>query len=110
MFGSVRSVTSSAVRALKYTTRQQGVRFSVRKWVKEGAALHSGGRGGVLFIPYKADQIATLRSTISAWMRIAIFGAPAKLGASSGCNSHAGKGGATPPEIEPWAHGGNDMS
>ena len=73
MFGSVRSVTSSAVRALKYTTRQQGVPFSIRKWVKGGAALHSGGRGGVLFIPYKAGQIATLRSTISAWMRIAIF-------------------------------------
>lgn len=73
MFGSVRSVASSAVRALKYTTRQQGVPFSVRKWVKEGAALHSGGRGGALFIPYKAGEIATLRSTISAWMRIAIF-------------------------------------
>jgi Type IV secretion-system coupling protein DNA-binding domain/EamA-like transporter family len=73
MFGSVRSVTSSAVRALKYTTRQQGVPFSVRKWVKEGAALHSGGRGGALFMPYTAGEIATLRSTISAWMRIAIF-------------------------------------
>ena len=28
---------------------------------------------GVLFIPYKAGQIAALRSTISAWMRLAIF-------------------------------------
>jgi Type IV secretion-system coupling protein DNA-binding domain len=73
MFGSVRSVASSAVRALKYTTRQHGVPFSVRKWVKGGAALHSGGRGGALFMPYKASEIATLRSTISAWMRIAIF-------------------------------------
>jgi type IV secretory pathway TraG/TraD family ATPase VirD4 len=73
MFGSVRSVASSAVRALEYTTRQQGVPFSVRKWVKEGATLHSGGRGGSLFMPYKAGEIATLRSTISAWMRIAIF-------------------------------------
>jgi hypothetical protein len=73
MFGCIRSVTSSAVRALKYTTRQQGVPFSIRKWVKEGAALHAGGRGGALFMPYKAGEIATLRSTISAWMRIAIF-------------------------------------
>ena len=30
-------------------------------------------RAGVLFIPYKAGQIAALRSTISAWMRLAIF-------------------------------------
>jgi type IV secretory pathway TraG/TraD family ATPase VirD4 len=73
MFGSVRSVTSSAVRALKYTTRQQGTPFSVREWVRQGAARHAGGQGGVLFLPYKAGEIAALRSMISAWMRIAIF-------------------------------------
>ena len=89
MFGSVRSVTSSAVRALKYTTRQQGRPFSVREWVRQGVPCHtdargdeqldgrggipSGGRGGVLFFPYKAGEIAALRSTISAWMRLAIF-------------------------------------
>ncbi|MDB6044614.1 MAG: hypothetical protein JWM63_3165 [Gammaproteobacteria bacterium] len=73
MFGSLRSVTSSAVRALKYTTRQQGTSFSVREWVRQGAARHAGGQGGVLFFPYKAGEIAALRSTISAWMRIAIF-------------------------------------
>jgi hypothetical protein len=73
MFGSVRAVTSSAIRALKYTTRQQGAPFSVRQWVRQGAARHAGGRGGVLFLPYKAGEIAALRSTISAWMRIAIF-------------------------------------
>ena len=28
---------------------------------------------GVLFMPYRAGQIAALRSTISAWMRLAIF-------------------------------------
>jgi type IV secretory pathway TraG/TraD family ATPase VirD4 len=28
---------------------------------------------GALFIPYQAGQIAALRSTISAWMRLAIF-------------------------------------
>src|SRR5579872_2718515 len=73
MFGSVRATASSAVRALDYTTRQQGAAFSVRKWVREGSATHAGGRGGVLFIPYKAGEIAALRSVISAWMRIAIF-------------------------------------
>jgi Type IV secretion-system coupling protein DNA-binding domain len=47
--------------------------FSVRGWVRQGAAVKNGGRGGVLFIPYKAGEIAALRSSISAWMRIAIF-------------------------------------
>jgi type IV secretory pathway TraG/TraD family ATPase VirD4 len=73
MFGSVRSITSSAVRALKYTTRQRGTPFSVREWVRQGAARNAGGRGGVLFFPYKAGEIAALRSMISAWMRSAIF-------------------------------------
>ena len=65
MFGSVRSVTSSAVSALKYIGQQEGPPLSVRKWVQSGK--------GVLFIPYKAGQIAALRSVVSAWMRLAIF-------------------------------------
>ena len=28
---------------------------------------------GVLFLPYRANEIATLRSLISTWMRLAIF-------------------------------------
>jgi type IV secretory pathway TraG/TraD family ATPase VirD4 len=66
MFDSIRSVTSSAVGALEYVGRQQAQGFSVRAWVKEKTP-------GVLFIPYKAGQIAALRSSISAWMRLAIF-------------------------------------
>jgi type IV secretory pathway TraG/TraD family ATPase VirD4 len=66
MFDSIRSVTSSAVAALEYIGDQKGSPLSVRQWV-------SGRRGGVLFMPYRAGQIATLRSTISAWMRLAIF-------------------------------------
>ena len=73
MFGSIRSVASSAVRALKYTTRQQAAPFSVRQWVGQGAAGNAGGQGGVLFLPYKAGEIAALSSMISAWMRIGIF-------------------------------------
>jgi type IV secretory pathway TraG/TraD family ATPase VirD4 len=73
MFGSVRSVTSSAIGALKYTVRQRATPFSVRGWVRQGAAVKNGGRGGVLFLPYKAGEIAALRSSISAWMRLAIF-------------------------------------
>lgn len=66
MFDSIRSVTSSAVGALEYVGRQKAQGFSVREWVREKTP-------GVLFIPYKAGQIAALRSTISAWMRLAIF-------------------------------------
>jgi hypothetical protein len=73
MFGCVRAITTAALRPLKYVTRQQGAPFSVRKWVSEGAARHAGGRGGVLFLPYKAGEIAALRAMISAWMRLAIF-------------------------------------
>jgi type IV secretory pathway TraG/TraD family ATPase VirD4 len=66
MFDSIRSVTSSAVGALDYIAQQRAPGFSVRTWVSEDTP-------GVLFIPYKAGQIAALRSTISAWMRLAIF-------------------------------------
>ena len=65
MFDSIRSVTSSAVGALHYIGQQEGVPLAVRNWIGTGK--------GVLFIPYQAGQIAALRSTISAWMRLAIF-------------------------------------
>ena len=66
MFDSIRSVTSSAVAALEYIGRQEAEGFSVREWVKRKTP-------GVIFIPYKAGQIAALRAPISAWMRLAIF-------------------------------------
>jgi type IV secretory pathway TraG/TraD family ATPase VirD4 len=66
MFDSIRSVTSSAVEAVEYVAKQQAPQFSIRDWISDESK-------GVLFIPYKAGQIAALRSTISAWMRIAIF-------------------------------------
>lgn len=66
MFDSIRSVTSSAVGALEYIGQQKGQAFSVREWVRDKSP-------GVLFIPYKAGQIAALSSSISAWMRLAIF-------------------------------------
>jgi Type IV secretion-system coupling protein DNA-binding domain len=68
MFDSIRSVTSSAVGALDYVARQRTAAFSVRGWVRRQQP-----GGGVLFLPYRAGQIAALRSTISAWMRLAIF-------------------------------------
>src|SRR5262249_14811592 len=76
MFDSIRSVTSSAVGALEYVARQRSTPLSVRKWVQEAPATNppdASARGGVLFLPYRAGQVAALRSTISAWMRLAIF-------------------------------------
>jgi type IV secretory pathway TraG/TraD family ATPase VirD4 len=75
MFDSIRSVTSSAVAALAYVSHQVGgAPFSVRRWAREAAPAEQGTHGrGVLFIPYRAGQIAALRSVISAWMRLAIF-------------------------------------
>jgi type IV secretory pathway TraG/TraD family ATPase VirD4 len=65
MFGSIRSVTGSAVAALSYIQSQRAPAFSVREWVRAGS--------GSLFIPYSANQIAALRSIIATWMRLAIF-------------------------------------
>jgi Type IV secretion-system coupling protein DNA-binding domain len=70
MFDSIRSVTSSAVGSLKYIAEQQGAPFSVRRWIQSSQAADARS---VLFIPYRAGQIAALRSMISAWMRLAIF-------------------------------------
>jgi hypothetical protein len=66
MFDSIRSVTSSAVGAITYIAKQKAPRFSIREWVNNDSR-------GVLFFPYKAGQIAALSSTISGWMRLAIF-------------------------------------
>ncbi|MGH8143668.1 MAG: type IV secretion system DNA-binding domain-containing protein [Steroidobacteraceae bacterium] len=65
MFGSIRSVTSSAIGALEYIEPQRAAPLSVRNWVRAGR--------GALFIPYRAGQVAALRSLIAAWIRLAIF-------------------------------------
>ena len=65
MLDSIRSVLTSAVGALQHIARQDAPPLSVKQWVRSGS--------GVLFIPYRAGQIAALRSTVSAWMRLGIF-------------------------------------
>lgn len=67
MFGSIRSVAGSAIAAFEYVQAQRAAPFSVREWVRRRTAP------GLLFIPYKAGQIAALRATIATWMRLAIF-------------------------------------
>src|SRR3984885_14898717 len=64
MFASIRSVAVSAMAAIEYIQAQRAAPFSVRAWTKAGR--------GVLFVPYRAGQIAALRSIIAAWIRLAI--------------------------------------
>ncbi|MBV8854392.1 MAG: type IV secretion system DNA-binding domain-containing protein [Sinobacteraceae bacterium] len=71
MFDSIRSVASAAVGSLEYVAQQDGQPLSVRRWVRAGAA--AANSRGILFLPYRAGQIAALRSSISAWMRLAVF-------------------------------------
>ena len=66
MFDSIRSVTASAIGSLEHIAQQDAAPLSVRQWIRDD-------KGGALFIPYQAGQIPALRSTISAWMRLAIF-------------------------------------
>jgi len=65
MFSSIRSVAVSAVSGLSLLLMQRARPFSVRDWVRSGL--------GSLFIPYRASQIAALRSIIATWVRLAIF-------------------------------------
>jgi type IV secretory pathway TraG/TraD family ATPase VirD4 len=67
MFGSIRSVAGSAIAAFEYIQAQRAAPFSVREWVRAQSL------SGVLFIPYRAAQIAALRFMIATWMRLAIF-------------------------------------
>jgi type IV secretory pathway TraG/TraD family ATPase VirD4 len=63
---SVQSVTGQHLKAIEHLARQaEGELFSIRRWIREGK--------GVLFLPYHSNEIASLGSLISAWMRIAIF-------------------------------------
>jgi type IV secretory pathway TraG/TraD family ATPase VirD4 len=63
---SVMSVAMQHLAAIDHLARQtDGEALSVRKWIREGR--------GVLFLPYRANEIASLRNVISSWMRLAIF-------------------------------------
>lgn len=63
---SVQSVAGHHLKAIEHLARQsEGELFSIRRWIHEGK--------GVLFLPYHSNDIASLGSLISAWMRIAIF-------------------------------------
>jgi type IV secretory pathway TraG/TraD family ATPase VirD4 len=65
MFASLRAVAASSLAPLDYVCRQRGKPLSVRRWVRSG--------GGVLFLPYAAEQISALRTLMACWIRLAIF-------------------------------------
>jgi type IV secretory pathway TraG/TraD family ATPase VirD4 len=67
MFGSIRSVMGSAIAAFEYIERQRAAPFSIREWIRNRTYSN------LLFIPYRAGQIAALRSMIATWMHLAIF-------------------------------------
>jgi type IV secretory pathway TraG/TraD family ATPase VirD4 len=73
MLASTQATLASAVRVLEYTTRHEAAPLSVRAWVREGRANLGKAPRGVLFLPYKAGEIAALRGLISAWMRLGII-------------------------------------
>ena len=65
-FSAVRAVANTHLSALEHVARQTSEgSLSVREWIRTGQ--------GVLFLPYKANEIATLGSIISTWMRLAIY-------------------------------------
>jgi tRNA threonylcarbamoyladenosine modification (KEOPS) complex Pcc1 subunit len=65
-FGAVRAVANTHRSALEHIAHQSSRdRLSVHSLIREGR--------GVLIPPYSANQIATLRSIISTWMRLVIF-------------------------------------
>ncbi len=70
-FASVRAVANAQLAAFEHLAQPAGAPLlSLRGWVRDrcGTALP-----GVVFLPYRAGQIATLRSIVSTWMRLAIF-------------------------------------
>ena len=67
-FGSVRAVANTYAGVLEHVARQVSAQaLSIRRWVRGGQ-----GSPGVLFLPYRANEVATLAGLISTWMRLAI--------------------------------------
>jgi type IV secretory pathway TraG/TraD family ATPase VirD4 len=70
-FSSVRAVAAAQLAALEHLALPLDAQpLSVRRWIR---ADPGDTAGAVLFLPYRASQIAALRGVVSTWMRLAIF-------------------------------------
>ena len=68
LFDSVRSSSGDAISALEYAAgATSGLPFSLTRWASDPADRRW------VFLPYRADQIAALKSLIGPWLRLAIF-------------------------------------
>lgn len=66
-FAGTRSTASDAVAGMGYVADGPGGEpFSIREWARSD-------KPGGLFMPYQADQIATLSGLIAAWLRLAMY-------------------------------------
>jgi type IV secretory pathway TraG/TraD family ATPase VirD4 len=69
-FASVRAIASTQLAALDYLEQPVGgAPLAIRAWIRDRLA----GRSSVLFLPYRASQLAVLRTILSTWVRLAIF-------------------------------------
>lgn len=69
-FASVRAIATAQLAVLEHLDRPEGAPLlSVRSWVRAAPSP----TGAVLFLPYRASQIVTLRGVVSTWLRLAIF-------------------------------------
>jgi type IV secretory pathway TraG/TraD family ATPase VirD4 len=68
---SVRAIASADLAVLELVGRQRSARrVAVRPWIRKA---DDNAPSGVLFLPYRSGQLATLRGLLAAWMRLAIF-------------------------------------
>ena len=66
LFDNLRSSSGDALKALEYVAHAGKGPFSISKWAASDSKAW-------VFLPYRADQIASLKSLIGPWMRLAIF-------------------------------------
>jgi type IV secretory pathway TraG/TraD family ATPase VirD4 len=72
-FGAVRAVANTHLSALEHIANQKSsTTLSVRRWI-QNSRKGGGSHGQVLFLPYRANEIAALRTVISTWMRLGIY-------------------------------------
>lgn len=70
-FASVRAIANTHLAVLEHLAAPADANsLSVRHWLREQSTRRPGA---VLFLPYRANQIATLRGVISTWLRLAVF-------------------------------------